>query len=47
MNVNIIGKTPLHWAAAGRHSNCMTILISRGANIEAKDNEGINIIDSL
>ena len=42
--MNIIGITPLHCAAGEGHSNCMTVLISRGANIEVKDNyTGINI----
>ena len=43
MNVNIIGITPLHCAAGEGHSNCVTLLISRGANIEAQDKTGIII----
>ena len=44
INVNITGATPLHFAADRGHSDCVTILINSGAEVNTKeDNEGYNI----
>jgi hypothetical protein len=32
-----MGHTPLHWAAFKGHVACVTLLVERGANMEAMD----------
>ena len=43
INVNIIGASPLHFAAQEGHADCVTLLINNGAEVNTKDNQGYNI----
>ncbi|MGB2997176.1 MAG: ankyrin repeat domain-containing protein, partial [Phycisphaerae bacterium] len=39
------GRTPLHWAMLGGHSDVAELLIARGADPNAKDSEGNTAMD--
>jgi ankyrin repeat protein len=39
------GQTPLHWAVIGGHEDTITLLISRGAHLEAKNTYGGTALD--
>ncbi|XP_067668335.1 ankyrin repeat domain-containing protein 50-like [Haliotis asinina] len=41
-----IGRTPVMWAAAGRHIKVVEFLVSKGANLTLVDRFGINILHS-
>ncbi|KAJ4307503.1 Ankyrin repeat and FYVE domain-containing protein 1, partial [Fusarium piperis] len=34
------GRTPLHYAALCRHAEVISLLLDKGANIEAQDSDG-------
>jgi hypothetical protein len=39
------GGTPLHWAARGGHKEIVELLIAKGVNVNAKDDEGETPLD--
>ena len=40
------GETPLHWAASGGSPAVVDLLIARGADMKAEDDEGKTPIDN-
>jgi ankyrin repeat protein len=39
------GKTPMHLAAATNKVKCLELLVSKGADIKAKDSRGLTPMD--